>query len=175
MNAKVITIRPALATDLAAVAQVHIQSWRETYPKIMPQEKLDAMNLNSSLRNWQNSIDSDSLFYIAQVGGTLCGFVVGGVNRRCDDCETGLANACGAELAAMYVQKKYHGKGVGKALFDAFTLGIKELGHKDMVAWVAAQNPACGFYAHIGGEAIDRRMMVVMGKGVPLLAYRYQL
>jgi len=170
-----ITIRPALAADLAVVAAVHIQSWLETYPGIMPQERLDALNHEASLRNWQRTLDSQSQFFVAEVDAVLCGFAVGGENRMCEGCDTGLANACSAELAAMYVLKKYHGRGVGKALFATFSSCMQAQGHKDLVAWVAAKNPACGFYARIGGEAIDSRVMIVMGKAVPLIAYRYQL
>ncbi|MCB5266486.1 MAG: hypothetical protein LHW46_00045 [Candidatus Cloacimonetes bacterium] len=35
-------IRSVKAEDLEGIAACHIQSWRETYPGIMPQEKLDA-------------------------------------------------------------------------------------------------------------------------------------
>jgi len=170
-----INIREAGMNDIARVAQVHIQSWRETYPGIMPQQKMDSLSLEACTRNWQNAINEGYWFYIAEVRGELCGFVSGGLNRSNEGCATGLADACSAELAAMYILAKYHGMGVGRALFNTFKERAASLGHESMVAWVAKQNPACGFYARMGGMQVDSRDLMVMGTPVPLLAYSYNI
>ncbi len=170
-----ITIRKAEPQDIESVARVHIQSWRETYPGIMPQAKLDSMNLEASMRNWQNTLAGDSWFYVAEVEAEFCGFISGGVNRSNEGCSTGLADSCSAELAAMYILAKHHGKGIGRALYSTIAGKAISQGHKSMVAWVAEKNPACGFYAHMGGELVDSRIMMVMGCEVPLVAFRFML
>lgn len=37
-------IREAIESDVEAIAHVHVASWRETYPGIMPQPILDSLS-----------------------------------------------------------------------------------------------------------------------------------
>jgi len=174
MNHK-IAVREARPSDLPEVADIHIQSWRETYPGIMPQRKLDSLNPESSLRNWQYAWETGNLFLVAEVDDELCGFAVGGENRTNESSETGLGDACDGEMGALYILAAYHRIGVGRALFEAFTSHLRQLGMASMVVWVAEKNPACGFYARMGGELVDRKTLMVMDMPVPVVAYRYWL
>lgn len=141
----------------------------------MPQRRIESLNHESCQRNWDNSLASGTVVYVAEVDGVLCGFVSGGENRHNQDCKTGLADACTAELAAMYILQKYHKMGVGRALFDIFVAEMKSHGHKSMAIWVAEKNPACGFYARMGGEPTDSRILMVCDEPIPLLAYCFNL
>lgn len=170
-----VIVRIASFIDIAQIAKVHIQSWLETYPGIMPQRKLDSLNHESSERNWARTMESGGVFLVAEVEAEVVGFISGGENRSNEGCETGAGDACECELAAMYILREHHGKGVGKALYAAFTDRMVSLGYTSMVAWVAERNPACGFYARMGGERIDRRIINVMDTPVPVVAYRYAI
>ncbi|MCB5260864.1 MAG: GNAT family N-acetyltransferase [Candidatus Cloacimonetes bacterium] len=167
------TIRRAKQEDIEAIAACHIQSWRETYPGIMPQEKLEAMNITASMRNWQYTLDQEQVFLVAEASGTICGFAAGGDNRSNQDCETGIGDSCSAELGALYLIQKFQGLGIGRALFECFCKEVLALGHQNMVVWVAQQNVSCGFYAHMGGELVDKKMLKVINTSVPVIAYRY--
>lgn len=167
------TIRRANSEDLAAIAACHIQSWRETYPGIMPREKLDAMNIPASIRNWQSSLNEGHIFLVAEVSGAVCGFASGGENRSHPDCETGIGNSCSAELGALYLLQSHQGLGIGRALFESFCKDALDLGHQTMVVWVAEKNASCGFYAHMGGEMVDRKVLKVINTPVPVIAYSY--
>jgi GNAT superfamily N-acetyltransferase len=166
-------IRKVKEEDLAAIARCHIQSWRETYPGIMPKEKLDALNIPASMRNWQYTLDQRQVFLVATVSGTVCGFASGGENRSNPDSETGIGDTCSAELGALYLLKKHQGLGIGRALFDGFCKEVLDRGHHSMVVWVAEKNISCGFYAHMGGEQVDRKILKVIITDVPVIAYRY--
>ncbi|MDZ4181327.1 MAG: GNAT family N-acetyltransferase, partial [Candidatus Cloacimonadaceae bacterium] len=107
--------------------------------------------------------------------GSIVGFVSGGKNRSQEGCESGLASACDGELAAMYLLKAYHRRGIGRALTEVFSERLRSLGYRSMVAWVAEKNPATGFYQRMGGELIDRRILIVCEESVPVIAYRYIL
>lgn len=170
-----ILIRPATPDDVPRIAEIHIQSWKETYPGIMPQARLDALNIDASMRNWQGALERNDVFLVAVVDGEIRAFAAGGANWSNKGCETGRANACSGELAALYSLRKDHGQGIGRALFAAYGATLKSMGHETMVAWVAAKNPACGFYARMGGELLDKRDLMVMGSPVPIVAYGYRL
>lgn len=170
-----VEIRHATQADIPDIARIHIQSWKETYPGIMPQARLDALNIDASMRNWQGALERNDVFLVAVVDGEIRAFAAGGANRASEGCETGRANSCSGELAAMYSIQKYHGRGMGRALFEAYCATLKSMGHETMVAWVAAKNPACGFYERMGGELLDKRDLMVMGTPVPIVAYGYRL
>ncbi|MDZ4121473.1 MAG: hypothetical protein U1C33_03580, partial [Candidatus Cloacimonadaceae bacterium] len=76
-----IIIRAAKASDAAAIAAVHIQSWLETYPGIMPKKRLDALNLESCTRNWESAIHRCDIILVAELEDRIVGFVAGGKNR----------------------------------------------------------------------------------------------
>ena len=103
-----IVIRPAVESDIEAIATVNIQSWKETYPGIMPAKKLAALNLERCIRNWQLSMQSGTFVFVAEREGQIVGFVSGGKNRTSEISECGLGDACDCELAAIYILRKHH-------------------------------------------------------------------
>ena len=46
-------IRTAVESDVEAIAHVHVASWRETYPGIMPQEILDGLREEQRVDQWR--------------------------------------------------------------------------------------------------------------------------
>lgn len=168
-------IRQAIQEDAAQIAEVHIRSWRETYPGIMPAEKMASLSLDKSLANWKSTLSDGSTMFVATVKNRIVGFISGGINRSNSDCETGLGDACEAELAALYVLQDYHKLGIGRALMKKFTAAMQTAGFKSMVAWVAEKNPATGFYAAMGGEYCDRKQLMVCQVPVSVIAYRYSI
>lgn len=168
-------IRLAVPEDAPAIATTHIRSWQETYPGIMPQRKIESLSQERSTRNWQNAIETCDAVFVAEADGHIVGFVSGGKNRSQEGCETGLASACDGELAAMYLLKAYQGRGIGKALTEVFSQRLRDLGYISMVAWVAEKNPSTGFYQSMGGQVIDRKILIVCEEEIPVIAYRYEL
>ncbi|MDP2173998.1 MAG: GNAT family N-acetyltransferase [Candidatus Cloacimonadaceae bacterium] len=169
------SIRLAKPEDANAIAKVHIQSWRETYPGIMPQKKIASLNIERGVLHWQNAIETSEAVFVALVEERVVGFVSGGKNRENSDCETGIGNACESELTAMYLLEECQGHGIGRALFEAFSAKMRSLGYKSMVSWCAEKNPATHFYQWMGGELVDRRIMIICEENIPVVAYRYWL
>ena len=162
-------IRAATALDASGIAKVNIQSWRETYPGIMPEKVLSSLSLETCTRNWDKSLAANYCVFVAVVSGEIVGYVSGGHNRQHEDNETGLANTCECELATLYLLRSHQKLGIGKALFEAFVSVMKGSGYHTMAVWAAEQNPATGFYRKMGGELIDRKMFF----DIPEVAYRY--
>jgi GNAT superfamily N-acetyltransferase len=107
-------IRPAIMSDAEAMARINIDSWRETYSGLIDQETLDAMTDEEYIAKWQRILrpenELNGFRFVAEIGSTMVGYVGAGLSR---------AKALGydGELYALYLLKKYHGKGIGKALF----------------------------------------------------------
>lgn len=167
------TIRTAELPDSEAIATVQIRSWRETYPGIMPQERLDSLNLERSTEHWKGNISGAFTVLVAEVDSRIVGFASGGDNYIYNNCETGQGNACDCELGALYLLRDFQGRGIGKALFEGFRERMRQETRRTMIIWVAEKNPSTGFYAAMGGELVDRKALIVCKVPVPVLGYRF--
>ena len=165
----------AVMADAEKIAVVNLQSWRETYPGIMPDSILDNLKLESFVTHWEKVISAEGCLLVVRIGDQLIGFAAGGKNHPSEGCETNAANACECELGAMYLLADYHGKGIGKALFKAFSAEMRASGYRSMVVWVASENPSCDFYRNMGGKEIDAKVTIVCGICIPVKAYCYEL
>ena len=168
-------IRRAEIRDAVQIAEVNTQSWKETYPGIMPEARLAVLDVGKCAKNWTNSLNQNQIVWVATVDEQIVGFVSGGKNRVQSDCETGLGNVCECELAVIYILKAFHKMGIGRALFDRFVKQMQAEGYHHMVVWVAELNSSTGFYTRMGGELIDRKIMLVFDERVPEVAYRFDI
>jgi len=168
-------IRKAEATDVEGIARMHMQSWKETYPGIMPEARMNSLDLQRFINNWKNSFSTGTLIFVAECDGAIIGLVSGGTNRPNEGCETGIGDECDCEMAALYILQKYHKQGLGRLLFDTFSSEMFQSGYKTMVIWVAKLNPATGFYAAMGGKLADAKIQIITNEPVPVLAYTYTL
>ena len=159
-------IRPATIDDTRAIAEVHVASWRATYPGIVPQSYLDSLNVDERAARWRDSFApaSDMAIYVAEHDGAVCGFASGGPARVEFP---GLAG----ELYAIYLLPEVQAKGIGAQLFSAIAGHLQKVGHTGMYVWVLEENRACGFYERIGGTRIQSAEIEIGGKMLIEVAY----
>jgi GNAT superfamily N-acetyltransferase len=138
-----LVIRPARPSDAAAVARVYVDSWRETYHGLIPQDYLDGMSYPAHERRWRQTFASGGWGFVAESERRVVGFASGG---RCRS-----LGRWSGELFVLYVLSPWQGRGVGRALFDATHFELARRGHPDMLVWVLAENAARHFYEHLGG------------------------
>jgi ribosomal protein S18 acetylase RimI-like enzyme len=146
-----IRIREAQIEDSAAIAKVHIDSWRTTYKGIVSDDYLSAMSYQERERKWQELFQAKDNFqfaYVAEVGNNrIVGFASGGINRN-------EATDYQGELYAIYILHEYQGKGIGRRLTEAIAKRLLLEGRKSMSVWVLESNPACRFYESLGGKRL---------------------
>lgn len=142
-------VRKAFPTDAAAIARVHVDSWRTTYKGILPDSYLDALSYSDREDLWKRNMNSQQV-YLAETGaGEIVGFSVGGKER------SGKYPNYDGELYAIYLLKEYQGRGAGRKLMEAVVTNLKALGCNSMVVLVLEDNPAVDFYQGMGGKKID--------------------
>jgi len=160
-----VNVRPARPEDARQIAEIHVETWRATYPGIMPQSVLDALSVDDRERNWQEWIPHpETAALVAELDGRIVGFVNVG------PCWTDPAIG---ELYAIYVVPEAHGRGAGPALMDAAVRALSERWDEAML-WVATENPrARRFYERCGwivdGERVDES---IPGASVAETCYR---
>jgi GNAT superfamily N-acetyltransferase len=148
--------RPALAGDAAAIASVHVDSWRETYPGMLPDRYLAAMNVADYEGRWLRTIQDPyhrSAVFVVEELGSVVGFASCGRERDGDARYAG-------ELYAIYLRGGAWGRGLGRALVEATVAALALRGMTSMVVWVLRDNArARRFYERLGGVYLRERLL----------------
>ena len=156
-----VAIRRAAITDAAEIARIHVETWKTTYPGIVPAETLAALDQAEREQSWRDRLMQGSFpILLALDGEAAIGFAAGGALREPDDviyadlyADTVQINKPFAELYALYVQQNAHGRGAGRALCRALASELRTTDFGSLLVWVLAANPAVSFYEHLGGHA----------------------
>jgi L-amino acid N-acyltransferase YncA len=152
-----ILIREGTMQDAAAIAHVHVQSWKTTYPGIVPAAFLDALDEAEQTEKWQQWFRTAPMsVVVAEDEGGIFGFANGGAIR-------GQVGVYDAELYAIYLLQSGQRRGAGRALTQAMASALHRKGYQRMLVWVLEQNPSAGFYQRLGAVPVARRMIELGG------------
>jgi GNAT superfamily N-acetyltransferase len=105
-----ITVRDATVNDAEGIAHVHVDTWRAAYRGIVPDDYLDALDVDDRAERWRGGIAApDGPIWVADNGGTVVGWACVGPTRDDDLPGSG-------ELYGIYVDPSWWGKDVGPRL-----------------------------------------------------------
>lgn len=137
------TVRTAVPSDAAAMARVHVASWRSTYRGLMPDAMLDDPGFVARREGFWTTALTDERFAANRVAVAVDdGAVVGiAMSGPVADADPGVRH-----LYVLYLLDGHHGSGAGSALLDAVIEPTEPA-----VLWVADPNPrAQAFYRKRG-------------------------
>ena len=139
-------IRPAIPADAAAVAAVHVASWREAYRTILPAEYLARLSVERRQQVWRESIETGSpRLLVAEIADSLAGFSAFG------PCRDEGAGPDAFEIWAIYLSPAHWSHGVGRALWFGSRARMIESGARTVSLWVFPDNArAIRFYRAAG-------------------------
>ncbi|MEH1764964.1 MAG: GNAT family N-acetyltransferase [Nostoc sp.] len=162
-------VREASHHDVPTIAKVHVDTWRTTYRGIVPDEHLTNLSYEQRANGWYqilNHAPKDGNFtYVAEEEpGEIVGFANGGVERTGNPVYKG-------ELTAIYILQNHQGKGIGRCLAQAVVERLSRSGINSMLVWVLVNNPACQFYAALGGKPVYEKELEIGGKPLIEVAY----
>ena len=162
-------VRPAEVDDAAAIAKVHVASWRTTYRGLLPDAFLASLNESSNADRWRRTLAAASdTVYVAENADGIVGFASGGKERAG---EVGYSG----ELYAIYVLRAVQGHGHGRRLVQAVVGGLRELGLPDMIVWVLRDNaPARGFYERLGGVYVREQPITIGSTALKEVSYGWR-
>ena len=141
------------------MAKVHIISWRETYPDMLPGPMLARLSIASEAIRWQRMLDrprawGDAISFVADSDGSIVGYGSCGMQRSRQLRERGFTG----EICEIYVLQSAQGQGIGSGLMRAMAVALIEHGHQGMSLWVLEPNQAARrFYESLGGIAIAEK------------------
>ena len=142
-------IRPARTSDAEAIAQVRVDSWRETYRGMIPQAYLDAMQLEASRAMWEKVLTAGShavSVFVAERSAEIIGFGSGNMLAQSK-------HGFDSELSAIYIRREFQRAGIGRRLVAEIAFSQRALDASGLIVWVIAGNKAArAFYERLGAE-----------------------
>ena len=140
-------VRPAVARDAKAIAEIHVATWQAAYQDLMPGDYLAKMTADKRQAYWREAIEySEPQVMVATHGDEIVGFA--GFDRSRDP----KTRSTVGEIWAIYVLPSHWRKGVGLLLWDGARDGLKDEGCTQVTVWVLLGNErALEFFEHAAG------------------------
>jgi ribosomal protein S18 acetylase RimI-like enzyme len=164
-------IREARPEDAAAIARIHVDSWRSTYKGIVPDEHLAGLSYERREQGWREALsnpDNRSFVYVAEdEAGNVVGFASGGPEREGHPDYKG-------ELYAIYLFAQFQRRGLGRQLTQAVARRLLKAGISSMLVWVLADNPGRAFYEALGGTYLSEKKITIGEKELVEVAYGWR-
>jgi GNAT superfamily N-acetyltransferase len=163
-----VTIRFATPADAAAIAEIHVQTWRAAYAGIVPAAVLASLSETDRARQWKQGIESDPRrVLVAEADGRMTGWIAVGPCRDADGQGLG-------EVYAVYVRPAVWHAGVGRALMAAGEEELRRRGRPETALWVLERNErARDFYVRLGYEPDGATKELALG-GAALRELRFR-
>ena len=160
--------RLATHTDTESVAQLHAESWRNSYRGMLSDDYLQTQVVADRRATWQQRLQCATFgqyVLLAEDGGRLCGFICLFANAD---------PRLGTLLDNLHVAAAHQGQGIGRMLMYRAAYWVQTtLASPSMHLWVFASNaPAIRFYERLGGRVDGEKMEDSFGT-TPVRALRY--
>jgi len=176
-------IRDAHQEDAAGIARVHVESWRATYPGLVPDRVLVSMSLQRHRAQWRHALGYPRVQHAALVasvdeplGGQLAQDETGGGGEyvvafgSCGPARDGSLHHAG-EIYTLYVSPQHQDLGIGRALLHGLFDCLLARGMDSGLVWVLSDNPSRFFYETMGGRRVAERVECVWGTVLGEAAY----
>ena len=164
-------IREARIEDAAAIARVHVDAWRTTYPGIVPADYLASLSYLEREEMWRNGLTAPEYGEFTHVAENdrreTVGFATGGPER------SGKLEYCG-ELHAIYLAAGSRRQGIGRRLVHSVAERLLQLQYDSVMVWVLANNPSRAFYEALGGEKFFETEVEIGGSRMIEVAYGWK-
>ncbi len=163
-------LRDAVPGDEAAVAELHVASWRDAYRELMPAEFLAALDPADRARRYTFDApgrNAPATVLAVDSVDAIWGFATVGPSRDADT--EGLG-----ELYALYVDPPRLGTGTGRLLVADARARLAARGHPTAILWVLIGNVAAQRFYERDGWRRDGGERVEKPYGIVSTVVRYQ-
>ena len=169
-----VELRAAKPTDAAAIARIHVETWRATYAGLLPDSYLVGMSTVRRAAHWSQALSQPTSGEVVLVADLAVAGVVGfasyGPVRR-----GGLPRALRrhGEVYTLYVGPDHQDNGVGRLLLTGALKRLSDARFPGAVVWVLAANPSRFFYEAMGARRAAERMERFAGDDLAEIAYEW--
>lgn len=153
------TIEAAEVSDAAAIAQLYVASWQDSYKRLLPPEVLDNLDVERRTQSWKQILSSrgeHQATFVVRQDGAIIGVIDVGPEQ------TGDLDVDG-EIASLYVAKAHRGTSLAPDLMKRGAQALAGFGFTSAAAWVFEDNDrAKAFFENLGGNALDYRDEIML-------------
>ena len=161
-----LTVRNAEPGDIARIAEIYVETWRDAYAGILPDRGLLGMSAERQAVQWRRTLDHDRIKVAVDSRHGPVGF--GSAGRSRDG-----RLPYGGEIYTLYVRPDFQGRGIGGRLLIALFEALLRDGVDSAMLWVLADNPARFFYEAMGGKWAAVREETLWGVTLPERGYAW--
>ncbi len=155
-------IRRAELADAREMGSCHYHCWQETYRGLIADSYLDALDEQKNMERFESMYQLIGEYqYVLEYDGRIVGLF---------DMSKAREKYASIEVQGLYLRKAYHGQGFGRAIMDFIK---SECNGLHFYLWCLGNNPTCGYYEHMGGVVVDKRMINVGGYEVEEVCYLF--
>jgi ribosomal protein S18 acetylase RimI-like enzyme len=167
-----VAIRVASASDVEAIAALHLASWWAAYRGIVPDEFLNAITLESRIARWRRALslsESERVkTTVAVDGDTVLGVCSCGPRLWPESSSIG-------EVYALHVEPGSWRRGIGKLLLDDSLARLADRGFAAAVLWVLRDNWNARHFYTAQGWSVAGEEMVEDRDGYAIPETRYAI
>lgn len=153
-----IIIKKATTNDIEKIAQLHIDTWCDTYSEIISKEYLEYTknNINNIIDKMRREFNLKTII-VALLNDEIVGFSEYAFSNEFSkdldiDCE----------LCNLYVKAVYKNMGIGTKLFDYVVKEFKDNKKNTMGLWCVKDNiDAIRFYSKKGGIFVKEKIFTI--------------
>ena len=170
MKSGVITYAMPSVGDADVIAQLHIESWLETYEGMIPRDILANVDLADRTARWRNYLSvSGSPTFMAHAEGLAAGFIRSG--RLVDP----LVEGADGHIYALYVLHRFQRRGIGRRLLSlAAEAWLRHAGTALSVGVLSANHGARAFYEALGARHVRSDVYEWDGHSLPEAIYVFE-
>lgn len=137
-----IRIRNSKFGDLAVVAKIYTDNWKETYHDMLPKDFLDSMNYENSEEKWHNFLtNQENDLFLAIADNHIAGFVA-------TSKDTEVPNA--VYIDSLHISKEFRNKGIGSKLLSYTLNSIKKKQQTATICIMVGNDSARSVYTKLG-------------------------
>lgn len=159
-------IRLATQQDVLPIAQVHVQSWHESYQNIIKPEILDELSVEQRAALWRSVLEQENRrVFVYEKNAQVLGFAAFNFP----------VEAPISELRALYLLKQIQGQGVGSEMVQ-LGLGLsREKSYQHMQCSVLNLNSSRYFYEKTGAYFVSEEDASDLGENLKDLCYQWDI
>lgn len=168
----ILDVREARLVDAKSLARVEVDSWRDTYPTLLPKNYLaKTMRVAKTRAGWRRRLTEGGETTIVVVPRRaperVLGYATYGPSRTA-------SLPYVAEVYAIYLLPEFVGQGLGRRLLAAVARRCINAGITSLCVEVLERNPNRFFYDAMGAKLAANKTHWFGGANLPTLVYGWQ-
>lgn len=170
-----LAFRRAGPQDARDIARIHIESWRETYSRLMPPAVLAGLDLDEWTRRWEQYLADDdpaaaTILALDKAGAAGFGLCRGQRSQKL------LPLGFAAEITSLYLLRRIQRRGAGRRILGEMAAHLLARGCDSASVWVFRDAAhARAFYTAHGAEPTGvTGVWEIYGMTLPDMAYGFR-